>query len=379
MRKILLITGSRGEYGYIRPILQLIDKSKKLDYEIVATNMHLLPEFGNSIDAFIQDGFKVKYSPLMTYAGYTPESMVKSLSSFGSSMADILTIEKPDIILLAGDRGEQFMAALAGAHMNIPVAHIQAGELSGNIDGLTRHAIARYTHIHFSANKDASQRLLKTGEQKERIFEVGAPQLDEFVSQKISSLESLKKQYNFDFELEYILFVQHSVTEEVEDAGYQMKITLDALNSFDKKVVLIMPNSDAGSSVIRNAIDENHNVNTMVLKNVPREDYAAFMKNASCIIGNSSSGLLEAPNFELPAVNIGNRQIGRYRGKNVIDCDYDHDDILRALRKATSKNFKKSLHGMKNPYGDGRSSHRIIKILEDIEINDFLLKKKLTY
>ena len=194
MRKILLISGSRGEYGYIRPILRIIENDPDLEYEIVATNMHLLPDFGFSINAFEEDGFLVKHKPLMTLAGYTPESMVKSMGVFALSITDILQSSKPDLILLAGDRGEQFIGAMAGAHLNIPVAHIQAGEISGNIDGLTRHAIARYSHIHFAANKDAANRLVKSGEQPERVFNVGAPQLDEFVRGDFTSEEKIKKQ-----------------------------------------------------------------------------------------------------------------------------------------------------------------------------------------
>ena len=193
MRKILFISGSRGEYGYIRPILKLVDEDPDLEYEITATNMHLLPDFGLTVNAFDKDGFDVKHKPMMALAGYTPESMMKSMGVFAISITDILQSSTPDIILLAGDRGEQFIGAMAGAHLNIPVAHIQAGEVSGNIDGLTRHAIARYAHIHFAANKDAADRLERSGEQKQRIFNVGAPQLDEFIKGSISTEEILSK------------------------------------------------------------------------------------------------------------------------------------------------------------------------------------------
>ena len=211
MRKIAIITGSRGEYGYIRSIIKLIEKSSKLEYEIIATNMHLLPEFGDSLGAFRQDNFEVKYTPLMTLA-VTPASMTKSLCIFGLSLSDILPASQPDLVLLAGDRGEQLMAATIAAHMNIPVAHIQAGEVSGNIDGLSRHAIARFTHIHFAANRDAEERLLKSGEQPFRVFNVGAPQLDEFVSGQVTSENELRTKYELDDK--FLLMVQHSVTEQ---------------------------------------------------------------------------------------------------------------------------------------------------------------------
>lgn len=379
MKNILFITGSRGEYGYIRPILRLIELSSELRYEIVATNMHLLPEFGSSYKAFSDDGFSIKYKTLNTLAGYTPSSMMKSLSVFGLSITDILDHEKPDIILLAGDRGEQFIAAMAGAHIGIPVAHIQAGEVSGNIDGMTRHAIARYAHIHFAANKDAAVRLERSGEQPERIFNVGAPQLDEFVNGVVSTAMQIEERFNIDVSEPFILLVQHPVTEEFSISGYQMDLTLKAVLSFDMKVIIIAPNSDAGTVGVGTAIEENMHPNMSVYRNIDRADYAGLMARAAVIVGNSSSGLLEAPSFELPCVNIGRRQLGRVQGENVINCGYDRDEIVIAVDKAMDPGFKESLNGMKNPYGDGDSSKKIVKILEEIEIDEFLLNKRLTY
>jgi GDP/UDP-N,N'-diacetylbacillosamine 2-epimerase (hydrolysing) len=377
-RKILLITGSRGEYGYIRPILNLIRQSDTLDYEIIGTNMHLLPEFGDSIAEFVKDGFEVKYKPMMTLSGYTPASMVKSLSVFGLSLVDIITTSNPDFILLAGDRGEQLMAAIAGAHMNIPVAHIQAGELSGNIDGLSRHAIARFTHIHFASNNDAEERLIKSGEQAFRVFNVGAPQIDEFVNGRITDIKSLKKKYR-GIDGQYILFVQHSVTEQHNEAYAQVQLSLKILKNFSLPVIAILPNSDAGSASVIRAMEDNSFINLHMHRNIPREDYAGLMQNALCLVGNSSSGLLEAPSFELPAVNIGRRQEGRFKGLNVIDCNHEYSEIHESIILATSKEFRKSIIGMKNPYGDGSSSEKIISILNNIEINDQLINKKMSY
>lgn len=377
-RRILFITGSRGEYGYIRPILRLIDADPTLEYQILATNMHLLPEFGDSINEFAKDGFEVEYKPLMTFGGFTPQSMVKSLSTLGLSLVDILDHSKPDIILLAGDRGEQLMAAIAGSHMNIPVAHIQAGELSGNIDGLSRHAIARFSHIHFASNDDAENRLIKSGEQDFRVFNVGAPQLDEFISGVISTRENLKDKYS-GITKEYILFVQHSVTEQHSSAYEQVSLTLKAIKEVGMNAIVIAPNSDAGSALVNSAIFDNMNSLMHVYRNVPREDYAGLMQHAKCIVGNSSSGLLEAPTFELPAVNIGRRQEGRYQGENVINCDHDIDQIIFSIKQAVSDEFKLKIRGMKNPYGDGRSSERIVSILKTISVDEKLLMKKITF
>lgn len=378
VRKILFITGSRGEYGYIRPLLKLIESDPDLEYEILATNMHLLAEFGDSHSNFSTDGFKVKYKPLMTLSGYTPASMVKSLSVLGMSLADIFELAKPDFILLAGDRGEQLIAAIAGAHMNMPVAHIQAGELSGNIDGLSRHAIARFTHIHFASNEDAAARLIRSGEQSFRVFNVGAPQLDEFRSGLITSREEMIKKYPVTSR-GYILLVQHSVTEQYAEAYSQITATMTAVKSLGIDAVVIAPNSDAGAALVNDAIEANISSLFHIYRNVPREDYAAFMSSAKCIVGNSSSGLLEAPSFELPAVNIGRRQDGRVKGMNVINCSHNVNDIQAAITKALDAGFRASLLGMRNPYGDGKSSERIISILKNIEIDEKLLLKAMTF
>lgn len=377
MRKIAIITGSRGEYGYIRPIIKLIKKSSQLEYEIVATNMHLLPEFGDTLSAFSGDDFEVTYTPLMTLSGYTPASMTKSLCIFGLSLSDILPASKPDIVLLAGDRGEQLMAATIAAHMNIPVAHIQAGEISGNIDGLSRHAIARFTHIHFAANEDAEERLLKSGEQSFRVFNVGAPQLDEFVKGQITPESELRNKYGLNDN--YLLMVQHSVTEQQSIAFNQTLATIKAVEATGIPTVAISPNSDAGSAMVSAALDEFRPRTMKVFKNVPREDYAALMKHSLCLVGNSSSALLEAPTFALPSVNIGRRQKGRVQGINVLNCDHETEEIYKTIQQALEPSFKSKLIGMSNPYGDGNSSERIVKILSEIELDDKLLQKELTY
>ena len=378
-RKVMFITGSRGEWGYIRPILHLIEADPEIDYEIVATNMHLLPEFGTTVKEIKKAGFRVKYEPAMTLAGYTPATMMKSLSLFGISVTDILESDRPDIILLAGDRGEQFMAAMAGAHMNIAVAHIQAGEVSGNIDGQTRHAIARYTNIHFAANQDAADRLERSGEQKFRIHNVGAPQLDEFLQGAFINREAVYETYRLDAGKPYLLVAQHPVTEEVHLAGEQMEAMLAAISEIGMQTVLIQPNSDAGSTAIRSAIEKYRRPFIHVHRNVPRENYAGLMANAAALVGNSSSGLLEAPSFALPAVNIGRRQQGRVQGANVINCGFDALEIETAVRRALNNDFKKPLEGMQNPYGDGHSSERIVEALKSVIIDEKMLKKEITY
>lgn len=379
-RKIAVITGSRGEYGYIRPILNKLKNSDSLAYYIVATNMLLLPEFGYAINQFTEDEIEVKYKVDMSMAGYSNSSMTKSLGIFLQSLTDIVSNDKPDIILLAGDRGEQLVGAIVGAHFNIPVAHIQAGELSGNIDGMTRHAITKFVHIHFAANDDAYNRLLKMGEQDFRVFKTGAPQLDEFSEYKYIERQNLCSKFNINASEPYSLILQHSITEESHLSEEQMMITLNAIHELNLQSILIFPNNDAGSIGIQKAIERMTNSKIHIARNVSREDFANLMLHADFMIGNSSSGILEAPTFKLPAINIGRRQIGRLQAKNVLNVEFfDKTKIIEAINTVQLSDFKKSICDISNPYGDGDSSGKIIKIIKELVIDETLLNKQLTY
>jgi len=286
---------------------------------------------------------------------------------------------QPDVVLLAGDRGEQLMTAVAASHVNIPVAHIQAGEISGNVDGVTRHALARYAHIHFASNDDAAERLRRSGEEDFRIHTVGAPQLDDLVAHESAAYEELVRRFRLDKDRPLALIVQHPVTEQAARAGEQIATTLSAVGDLGLQSVLIYPNNDAGSSELRARIDAFRGSWLRVERNVPRREYAGLLRHASVIVGNSSSGLIEAPSFSLPAVNIGRRQEGRLRGRNVIDVEHDADAIKNAIQRALSPEFRDGLAGMQNPYGDGGASERIARVLMEIPIDERLLYKRLTY
>ena len=376
--RISFLTGSRGEWGYIRPILKRC-QAQNIDTHICATNMHLLPSKGLSANEIKSDGFHVDDEVLMALEGGNHAAMVKSLGVFLSSFIDVLKRVRPDWLVLAGDRGEQLMGAIAASYTYVPVAHIQAGELSGNIDGLSRHAIGKLVHMHFAANSDAEERLLKLGEQSFRVYNVGAPQLDEMVSNDVTDLKTLQDKYAVNLSDGYILVAQHPVTEEYGQAATQISQTVEALKQIKLPKIWIMPNNDAGAHFITEGVTKGREPLTHVYKNLKREDYLGFMKHAKCMVGNSSSGLLEAPTFELPAVNIGRRQNARVRGQNVLDVDFDSDKIVSAIKKATSDSFRASLKGMTNPYGDGRSSERIVDILSRTRKDDKLLVKELTF
>lgn len=380
MKKIMILTGSRGEWGYIRPLLKLIDSRDDVEYRLVITNMHLLPAYGNSYKEIESDGFKIHYKIHMYLEGDSHYTMAKSLGICLTSLPDIIENERPDWLLLAGDRGEQLMGAIAAGYTYTPVAHIQAGEVSGNIDGMARHSIGKLVHMHFASNEDAKNRLIKLGEEAFRVHNVGAPQLDELVSAKYTEIDELEQKLIINLSDGFILAVMHPVTEESSMAGEQAELFIKTLNKFDLPKVLIMPNNDTGSSEIRKAINKYKSGKYHIFANLKREDYLGLLKNCKCIVGNSSSGLLEAPTFRTPAVNIGNRQYMRYRGNNVIDVRWDEKEIIDAINKAISKEFKEFLiNNVDNPYGDGHSSERILGLLLNTKVDEKLLIKHLTY
>lgn len=381
MRTVAIVTGSRGEYGYIRPIIKEIEREPALDYAVIVTNLHLLPDFGYSVEELERDKVKISDRIYMALDGYTPGSMSKSLGVCLMGMTDAFVRLRPDLILLAGDRGEQLMAAIAGSHMNIPVAHIQAGELSGNIDGMTRHAIARFSHLHFASSADAAERLHRMGEEPFRIHLTGAPQLDGLLNGDHVDAASVAKRFHLNLDEPIILMVQHPVTEEYHSTEAQVQETLEAIVDLGMQTVTIFPNNDAGNMEIRRLVERYHRPFLRVERNVSRELFAGLMDVASVMVGNSSSGLIEAPCFKLPAVNVGTRQRGRLRGNNVIDVPTDRRQIRAAIERALSPEFRRRLEAScENPYlGDGQVSKRIVRILRDLPITAELLRKQIAY
>ena len=272
------------------------------------------------------------------------------------------------------------MAAIAGAHMNIPVAHIQAGELSGNIDGVTRHAITKFAHLHFAANEEFAERVRRLGEQEFRIFITGAPLVDELVNGFYTPREELIERYRLSAGPDrLILAVQHPVTEEVKDTYSHILETLEALLEIGYLTIMIYPNSDAGSEIIRKTVLQRKSHNVYLFRSLPHEDYAGFLRIADVIVGNSSSGIMEAPTFDLPCVNVGTRQCGRPQAANVINVGYQREAIVAAIRRALTSEFQALAANCANPYGDGRASERIVSILKTIPLDETLLRKQMTY
>tara|TARA_B100000795_G_scaffold268701_1_gene256250 strand:+ start:790 stop:1938 length:1149 start_codon:yes stop_codon:yes gene_type:complete len=375
---LLFLCGSRGEWGYIRPIIDICRK-KNIKYGICLTNMVLLENHGNLSKEIKDNKYNVIDEIEMALEGNTHYSMAKSLSLFGLSFNETLKREKPSWLILAGDRGEQLMGAINAAYTYTPVAHIQAGERSGNIDGTARHAITRFAHIHFAANKDAYNRLLRNGEEKFRIFNVGAPQLDEIKNNKITNFKKFKNKHKLENIKKYFLVVFHSVTEEFLKTKKNTHNLIEALGKFKQNKIWILPNNDAGSSFVKNKILENREVGTYIFNNFSREDYLSLLKNSELIVGNSSSGILEAPSFKKITINIGKRQNNRMQAISTINSNNKTEDIIKKIKIGLSKKFKERIKKVKNPYGKGNSSQKIIDILNKTKITDKLIVKKITY
>lgn len=379
-RKITVITGTRAEYGIFYPILKAIQKHSKLQLSLIVTGMHLSPNHNYTVREIEKDGFPIDARVDMLLQNDEGSAMAKSVGLGVLGMAQAFETIKPDIVLLLGDRGEMMAAAIAGAYMNIPLAHLHSGEVSGNIDDAVRHAITKLAHIHFPATEESAQRIRKLGEEPERIFVVGAAGLDTILKEKLYPPEYVANELGLDLKKPVLLVVQHPVTTEVGDAETQMKATMEALVELGEQTVLVYPNSDAGSYAMIRVIKEYEHlpfIRTFVT--IPHRLYLSLMKVAHVMVGNSSGGIIEAPSFRLPVVNIGTRQKGRQRANNVIDVGHNREEIKNAIVKALGKEFRAQLATCFNPYGEGKTGPKVAKILAEIKLEPWLLQKQITF
>ena len=380
MRTVFYITGSRAEYGVMKSVLETINMHPYLELSLVVTGMHLMNEFGYSVQQIRKDGFKVECEIEFKYLNDDGKSMIKSVGDLIIHFADLFERKKPDIIFVEGDRSEMLAAAMVGGFMNIPVVHSSGGDISGSIDNSIRHAITRFAHIHFPITNESTERLLKMGEESWRIHMFGTPGIDIEMQKTMEPMDVMKK-LGFQLEKPLILVIQHPVTTESEDAGWQMEETLRTVCELNEQTVLIYPNSDAGSHKIIEVI-ENYNLpnNIKLFKNLDREFFLNIMKYSSVIVGNSSSALVEAPYFNLPSVNIGSRQNGREKSNNVIDVNHNKEEIKDAIIRAINdKDFKENIKKYKSPYSGIDVGQKIAEFLANVDINKKLLQKKLTY
>jgi GDP/UDP-N,N'-diacetylbacillosamine 2-epimerase (hydrolysing) len=384
-RKILAVTGARSEYDIISPVLDRLRKDSFFEVSVLVTGSHLSENFGKTVKNIERDGFTIadKVYNLIN----TDEKIGRVISlgyqipGFAQSFARI----KPDIILVVGDREEAISVTLTGAYMDIAVAHFSGGDVAkdGNIDNSVRYAASKFAHIHFPVLSQHRETLLKLGEDDWRIFTVGNPALDKFISTPHLTREEVSSRLNFKLGSDpYILLIQHPIISQAELEGQNIRKTLDAIIETNLKCLINYPNSDAGNHYIIEAYQEYSKKypQLFLFKNLDRETYVNVLRHAACLVGNSSSGLTEAPSLGLPVVNVGLRQRGRFAGNNVIFVDNDQRQIKDALIKSLyDENYRTTVKAGKNPYGDGNSAEKIVDVLKKIKIDSKLLYKNITY
>jgi GDP/UDP-N,N'-diacetylbacillosamine 2-epimerase (hydrolysing) len=378
--KIFIVTERRADFSRFRPILKLIKKENKINYQLVVTGLHLVKKYGYTINEIKKDKIKIHNKFVMFNKKYFHHNdgaaMSDAMGIAFRNLSKILKKSKPDLILSGFDIAANFALTVCGAHMNIPVAHIQGGEVSGTIDESIRHGMSKFSNIHFTANKETENRLIKMGEIKKNIFVVGCPSIDALKSEKQITQKKIFAKFKLDLTKPYSIVIQHSVTSEIYSAQKQMKQTILALKKFDMQHLIIFPNNDAGSDKIIKMIKKS-NLNCVPSLNLT--EYKTLLANCEILIGNSSSGVHEAATFKIPVVNIGTRQNGRTKPKNVLNVDHNPVEIIKAIKLGLSNRFKKKIKNIKNPYGDGNSATKIVKIIKSLNLKKFNTQKKITY
>lgn len=376
VRKVIYVSGTRADYGLMRKVLKTLNNSKDFDLSILVTAMHLSPMYGNTIEEIQSEEFKICGAIKVDVEHTTHHAMAKAIGHEIIAMTEIFADVKPDLIILLGDRGESLAAAITAAHLNIPIVHIHGGERSGTVDEMVRHAISKFAHYHFVATQGSKDRLIKMGETEESIFVVGAPGLDELYDYKSISKKEFCKRYRFNESKKIALLVYHPVVQEYENIGLQFKKTINVALELGLQIICLEPNSDAGGHLIREAINEYvHHEDVRVFKHLQRQEYIDCLAHVDVLIGNSSSGIIEAASFNLSVLNIGSRQNLREVGDNVIHVNPEYDEIFAGLKSVLESPKKKYI----NVYGDGKTSERCYHLLKTINLDSQILKKSNAY
>jgi len=378
-KKILVTTGTRADYGILRPLLTEINKNKKFDLFLIVCGMHLSKKHGMTINEIKKDGFKIYSKIEIMPRGNDGFFMAESLGRGIVEFSKVIKKLKPDMNIILGDRGEALASAVAAFHMNIPNVHISGGDKTqGGIDEYIRHAITKISNIHFATTKKSMERIINMGENPKYVFNTGSLAIDEISNHKITKKNELEKKYKINFTGKEIILLQHPITTESELSKKQILETLGALSKIKETVIAILPNSDAGNKEIcENLILTSKNYqNFMLYPNLPREDFFGMLKNCGVLLGNSSSGIVEASYFNLPVINIGIRQKGRDKESTVFDVDFSSSAIHKLIIKCINLQKKKS--SQKFIYGKGNTAKKIIKILENIKITKNLIQKQIT-
>jgi UDP-N-acetylglucosamine 2-epimerase (non-hydrolysing)/GDP/UDP-N,N'-diacetylbacillosamine 2-epimerase (hydrolysing) len=379
MRTIGVVTVSRSDFGIYRPILDAICQDADLELRLIVSGMHLSPHYGATVEMIEAEGYEVHERVEMLLSSDSPEGVAKSMGLGMIGFAQVYAHSRPGLLLVLGDRFEMHAAALAALPFNIPVAHVHGGEVTeGAMDEALRHAITKLSHLHFTSTEQYARRVIQLGEEPWRVTICGAPSLDNLKTVHLLSAVEMEKRFHLRIAEPPLLVTFHPVTLAYTQAQHQIGQLLLALEASGKPVIFTLPNADTGNSVIRQAIAayvETH-PDAQAVENLGTQGYFSLMAHAAAMVGNSSSGIIEAASFELPVVNIGTRQRGRVHGINVLDVGYNHSEILDGIQRAISPTMRQSLQGLKNPYGDGKAAERIVSRLRDVPLDENLIIKR---
>lgn len=382
-RKICVVTTSRADFGLLHGLMACIQRDPALRLQVVATGMHLAQQHGSTVREIEAAGVRIDRRIDLRLRDDSGLDNAKSIGHGVTVFADALKELKPAIVVLLGDRFELFAPAIAALMLRIPIAHIHGGERSeGAIDEAVRHAVTKMASLHFAATKSYRRRIIQMGESPARVFNFGAPGLDALFHEPLMSRADLERDLQISFDEPIALVTYHPETQDQASGREQIDTVLSAIDKSGIRAVFTMANADAGGAAINERIQKmcaRHPERFRWIANLGRRRYLSCMKHFSVMVGNSSSGLTEAPSFRLPVVNIGDRQRGRVRAKNIIDVPRDQDSIQKGIKRGISPRFRASLKRMRNPYDrfhDGRSSERIKNVLRDVELSTELLKKQ---
>jgi GDP/UDP-N,N'-diacetylbacillosamine 2-epimerase (hydrolysing) len=378
MKKICVVTGTRAEYGLLYWFLKEIESDKELQLQVIVTGMHLSPEFGLTYKE-IEKEFKINKKIEMLLSSDTSVGISKSMGLAQISFAESYDELKPDIVIVLGDRYEIFSATSAAMIARIPIAHIHGGEKTeGAFDESIRHSITKMSHLHFTATEEYKNRVIQLGEHPSRVFNVGGMGIENIKRLELLNKKEFEKSIEFKLNSKNILVTFHPVTLENSTAKEQFQQLLDAIDELeDTNIIFTKANSDTDGRVINQMIDEYVTKNfqkSVQFTSLGQLRYLSALQYVDAVVGNSSSGLAEAPSFKIGTINIGDRQKGRIKASSVIDCEPNKDSILKSFEKLYSKEFQNSLINVKNPYGDGCASKRIVEILKNVDLKNILKK-----
>lgn len=377
-RTIAVVTTSRADYSHLYWPLHDLAAHPALDLKIIAMGPHLSPEFGCTVREIEKDGFRVDARIESLLSSDSDVGMAKSIGVATLSLADCLGQMRPDLLLLIADRYEMLAPASVALALRIPIAHIEGGEISaGAIDDAVRNALTKLSHIHFTSTEQARERVIAMGEEPWRVHRAGAPSLDHLRRSPLLSREELQRRLAVEFQPPVTVIGFHPATI-ARDTTREADALFAALESMPGQFLFCYPNADAGS---RSLIERTESFLRgracgKVFVNINPIAYWSLLRCADLLVGNSSSGIMEASSFALPAVNVGIRQQGRERAGNVLDAEATVESIVDRMRLATAPSFRRSLEGMENPYGDGRASERIVSVLTSAPLGEELLLKR---